>query len=107
MTKTRAIKQFCLECSGDSPLTVTLCCSFDCPLWAWRLGVSMKTKAYSVRLDRAIKNHPEYLEDLSQIGVDIDRFSLKQSFSLRRTKELGTTGQTTGVQEEARKTGLY
>lgn len=99
MTKSKAIKQFCIECSGDSLLTATLCCSFDCPLWTWRLGVAIKTKEYRLRLESAIHNHPEYLKDLSEIGADINRFSLKQPIPSHRKEERASACQTTGAQE--------
>jgi hypothetical protein len=97
MSKTKAIKRFCLECVGDSPLSVTLCGSFDCPLWPWRLGASAKTKAYKARLEGAMRNHPEFVKDLSEVGVDVGRFSLKQHVSALWTKDLGRMDQTTGT----------
>jgi hypothetical protein len=81
MTRARAIKQFCHDCSGESSLTVTLCCSFECFLWPWRLGVSISSKVYQVRVEKALRNHQDYVRDLSEVGVDVIRFSLKHAIS--------------------------
>lgn len=35
-------------------------------------------------MEGALRNHPDYVKDLSDIGVDINRFSLKHAVSDRR-----------------------
>jgi hypothetical protein len=76
MTKAKAIKKKCLECSG-SPKEVTLCHLFDCPLWPFRFGVSQKTKAYKERMKRAIANFAGELLELSAMDVDTSVFLTK------------------------------
>lgn len=34
----KAIREFCLECCGDSPSGVKECTSVNCPLYPFRLG---------------------------------------------------------------------
>ena len=33
-----AIRQFCLECQGNSSRSVRQCADEDCPLWGWRMA---------------------------------------------------------------------
>jgi len=35
---TKAIRSYCVDCSGGSSNEVRLCPVKDCPLWSWRLG---------------------------------------------------------------------
>lgn len=41
----KAIKKFCLECSGDSPSEVKCCPVFRCPLYQYRFGKSGRTRS--------------------------------------------------------------
>ena len=50
MTRAKAIKKHCLECSGGSGRDVTTCEITDCPLWPYRLGNSPESKAYQKRV---------------------------------------------------------
>lgn len=34
----KAIRLKCLDCSGNQPLEVRLCCAVDCALWPFRAG---------------------------------------------------------------------
>jgi len=74
MNKMEAIKRKCLDCCGDVRVDVTLCCIFECSLWEYRCGCLMRSKAYKARLENAKQNHPEILEELKGIGVDISKF---------------------------------
>lgn len=74
MTKMEAIRKKCLDCAGDSRIDVTLCYVFDCPLWEYRCGCLMRSKGYKSRLATAKRNHPEILDALKSLGVDISKF---------------------------------
>ena len=68
MSKTKAIRLKCLDCSGDSPKEATLCPVVDCPLWPYRFGYSMKDKRYKRRMKAAERKYPaEYLELVREI----------------------------------------
>ena len=41
----KAIKQFCLECSGDSSSEVKHCPVYRCPLYQYRFGKSGRTRS--------------------------------------------------------------
>jgi len=74
LSKSRAIAQFCLGCAGDSAKEVTLCHSFDCPLWEWRTGGHVSNAGYKRRMATALKNHSDELAELSAMGVEIAHF---------------------------------
>jgi hypothetical protein len=38
LTRTKAIRQKCLECQGGNAQEVRRCTHSDCTLWPWRLG---------------------------------------------------------------------
>ena len=38
LTPVKAIRKYCLQCSGDSPKEVRLCVIPECPLYPFRLG---------------------------------------------------------------------
>ena len=44
-TPIRAIREYCLECSGGSNVEVKLCALERCPLYAFRFGVRPATAA--------------------------------------------------------------
>ncbi len=67
MNKSKAIKQYCLECSGDSPKEVTLCHIVYCPLWQFRFGYSIKDKRYKKRIDAAKRKYPKEYQEMLQI----------------------------------------
>jgi hypothetical protein len=47
----------------------------------------MSSKIYRIRMEKALRNHPDYLKNLSVTGVDIGRFSLKSAISALRKRE--------------------
>lgn len=68
--KSQAIKQYCLECSGDSPKEVTLCHIVYCPLWQFRFGYSIKDKRYKKRIEAAKKRYPEEYQEMLQLLLE-------------------------------------
>ena len=64
MTKSKAIKIYCLECSGSKPKEVTICPIVDCPLYPYRFGYSAKDKRYQKRMEAAARNHPDEYQEL-------------------------------------------
>ena len=67
MTRAKAIAKKCLECSGDNTKEVTLCYLFDCPLWEYRFGNSLKSKNFQARMDRAKARHPKEIDEIKRI----------------------------------------
>jgi hypothetical protein len=57
ISRGRAIKEYCFECSGDNPSEVLLCHLEDCPLWAYR------TSRHEERLKLYLAKHPEIGKD--------------------------------------------
>jgi len=47
VTPLRAIRTYCLQCSGDSPSEVRFCSIADCPLFGYRLGKTGRTRILS------------------------------------------------------------
>jgi hypothetical protein len=74
MTRSKAIRLKCLDCSGESAKEVTLCHCFDCPLWPFRIGLSPRTEGYKKRVQRALDSHKEDVEELKNMGIDISNF---------------------------------
>lgn len=70
----KAIQAKCLECSGGSPKEITLCHIFDCPLWEYRFGYSIKTTRYKRRMETAKKQFPKDLKELTNMGINIRSF---------------------------------
>ena len=75
MTKQRAISVFCKDCAGGSSKEVTLCHIFDCPLWPWRTGLHISSKAYAERITSGLNKNPEEVAELVKMGVDISRYT--------------------------------
>jgi len=73
-SKSKAIREYCLVCSGDSHKEVTLCHLFDCPLWPHRTGFHISSKIYTRRIQTAMKNYAREIHELSEMGVDIGNF---------------------------------
>jgi len=73
MTKQRAIWAKCLECGGSAK-EVTLCHLFDCPLWPYRCGCHVKSKAYKLRMERAQKRYARDFEEMVRAGIDTSLF---------------------------------
>ena len=48
VTPLKAIRSYCLQCSGDSPSEVKSCPIADCPLFAYRLGKTGRTRILTV-----------------------------------------------------------
>jgi hypothetical protein len=67
MSKARAIKIKCLDCSGDSKKDVTVCQIVACPLWPFRFGYSSKDQRYKKRMEAAARNYPTEYRDLMNL----------------------------------------
>jgi hypothetical protein len=74
MTRAEAIRRHCRDCA-DSPKEVTLCPILGCPLWPFRFGVSMKSRAYRKRMDNAKKKYAKEFKELSEVGKASGYFS--------------------------------
>jgi hypothetical protein len=70
MSKAQAIRQHCLECSGDSAKEVTLCLITDCALYPYRFGCGPDTKSYRDRERTAKQNYPEEWKEVEQLRRD-------------------------------------
>ena len=62
-TRAKAIREYCLECSGGTTPEVTLCSLTDCPLWGYRFGSSPAATSFKVRMDTARSSKPEEFEE--------------------------------------------
>ena len=67
-SRAKAVKDKCLECSGFSPLEVTLCPVVTCPLWKWRTG-NDTSRTYLRRISRAIRIHPDIMNIWMENGM--------------------------------------
>lgn len=65
--RSKAIRQRCRECSGDSPKETTLCPVVLCDLWPYRLGCAMESQQFRERMALAKKNYPDEYEVMSKL----------------------------------------
>jgi hypothetical protein len=72
--KRRAIREKCLECSGDSPKEVTLCHLFDCPIWPFRTGSFITSSLYRTRIDKTFAKYPDEVAALAEMEITKDDF---------------------------------
>ena len=72
-SKSKAIRLFCLDHSGDSPKQVTLCHDVDCPLWSYRFGCSDKSKRYKERMEKAKNRYPEEYIEMQKLLSDANK----------------------------------
>lgn len=66
MTRSKAIAKHCLDCAGI-PKEVTLCHLFDCSLWEFRFGNSLKSKFFRERMERAKVRYPKDISEIVEI----------------------------------------
>lgn len=66
MSRTKAIKQYCLDCSNNSK-GVTLCHIVDCPLWPYRCGCNISSIQYRLRIESARRRNPEEYREVLQL----------------------------------------
>jgi hypothetical protein len=72
-SRTKAIKEHCLECSGGTTPEVTLCSLTDCPLWGYRFGNAPGGPTFRTRMDTARSSKPEEFEEAySHLGENTD-----------------------------------
>ena len=83
-SRAKAVRDKCLECSGNSPLEVTLCPVVTCPLWKWRVGTDTG-KVYEKRVGNALRVHPDTLYLWKENGMD--GTELKKYYALERLFE--------------------
>ena len=66
MTRAVAIRKKCLDCVCNIPKEVTLCHIFDCPLWEFRFGSSLKSKTFTKRMNRAKERYPKEVAEIKK-----------------------------------------
>lgn len=54
LTPVKAIRQYCIGCSGDSVKEVSECQLLDCPLYLYRMG-KRPTEQEKAKIERALK----------------------------------------------------
>lgn len=77
MTRAKAIKLYCVECSGDSPQEVTMCPSGNCFLYPFRFGNGPNSAAYKKRMAGAISRYPEEWAEIVKDCPDAGKFLKK------------------------------
>ena len=70
--KLKCIREFCLECAGDSHKEVTLCPAMDCPLWEYRTGTHVSSPVYKQRLDTARQNYPSEVAEFDAVCANMN-----------------------------------
>jgi hypothetical protein len=70
----KAIKAKCLDCAADESLEVKFCVVFDCPLWPYRTGVNVETKAYKRAMELAWGCHPQIVREIERGRIDKAHF---------------------------------
>jgi hypothetical protein len=63
LSRPRAVKEYCVECSGGTPQEVTICGLVDCPLWGFRFGGSPDSPSFKRRMSDAKERKPEEFKD--------------------------------------------
>ena len=62
LSRTKAIRQKCLECCCGNAAEVRRCHITDCTLWSWRLGRSSRARLSTSKNDRLSSERPEFGE---------------------------------------------
>ena len=70
MIRSKAIAAKCLDCSGGSPMEVTLCHIVDCTLWEYRFGYSMESHHFDDRMKRMKKRSPKDFAEMLKMLRD-------------------------------------
>lgn len=70
MTKTKAIRKFCLACVGESSKDVAFCTDPKCALWEHRLGTNLRSAKGIEMMEKNIKKYPKDFAELNDYGVD-------------------------------------
>lgn len=97
MTKTKAIKQYCYECSGSSHKDTILCHIFDCPLWQFRLGCKITSPTYKKRMDGAIRRYPDDIQTFVHGDVKISQF---YEIPINKTEDILTDAEKSDLDHE-------
>lgn len=107
MTRAKAIKERCFECSGGSAKEVTLCQVFDCALWEYRTGSRISSSIYKRRIKAAFRNYEADLKEMEREGVDLAVFRAQgRAISKSRRKRKLVTIQTQRTEKELER-GLF
>ncbi len=70
MSKSKDIRDHCLDCAGGSPKEVTLCQVIACTLWPHRFGCSYKSKRFRERMESARARYPGEYADIVKLVRD-------------------------------------
>ncbi len=63
VSRPKAIREYCIDCSGGSTGEATLCTVLSCPLWGWRFGSKPGSKAFLARMEKARENKPKEFDE--------------------------------------------
>lgn len=74
LSRPKAVKAHCLECSGGTYRAAVLCSIFDCPLWPYRMGISLTSKQYQDSVRRFFSQGGNDIEELLRDGIDMAFF---------------------------------
>ncbi len=72
MTKQKAIKAFCIDCTGGQFKERILCTGLTCPLWEYRLGMGTRSSRYKAIIDDFIAKNPKDIAELKDYGMNAD-----------------------------------
>ena len=78
----KRISMKCLDCSGGSPKEVTLCHLFSCPLWAMRTGLTLQSKTYQKRMEKAKEQFVEEFKELVNLGIKYSDFLVEHNITV-------------------------
>lgn len=67
MTRSKAIREKCRECAGETAKEVTLCHIFNCTLWPFRFGNSLKSTSFIKRMNLGKERHPKEFAEIKSI----------------------------------------
>ena len=71
MTKAKAIRKFCLDCTGDSRKDVAFCTDPICALWEHRLGADLRSiQGRKIMEANCRKYAKDFAELEEKYGVD-------------------------------------
>ena len=62
LSRTRAIRQKCIECCAGNAAEVRRCHITDCTLWPWRLGRGSLARLSTSKTDRLSAVRPKFEE---------------------------------------------
>jgi hypothetical protein len=78
----KRISMKCLGCVGGSRKEVTLCHLFDCPLWAYRTGSTIRSTKYKKRMQTARDRYKKEFEELERMGITFEDFFVERGINV-------------------------